>query len=79
MPETRPTRTSEPVRYWRVRSITTRQHMTARIGAGEAERDGERRDQHQQQPDRRRDGDQDLVGDPGVGADPAGSIGRGRR
>ncbi len=31
IPETRPTRTSVPVRYWRVRSITTRQHVTARI------------------------------------------------
>ena len=28
-PETSPTSTSVPVRYWRVRSITTRQHMTA--------------------------------------------------
>ena len=72
MPETRPTSTSGPVRYCRVRSITTRQHRTARIGAGQAERDRERRDQHEQQADRRGDGDQDLVGDARVGADPAG-------
>ena len=30
MPDTRPTSTSVPVRYWRVRSMTTRQHITAR-------------------------------------------------
>ncbi len=38
--------------------------------AGHAEPDRERREEHQQQPDGRGDGDQDLVGDPGVGADP---------
>ena len=70
MPDPSPTRTSGPVRYWRVRSITTRQATTGEQRAGEPEGDRERRDQHQQQPDGRRDRDQDLVGDPRVGADP---------
>ena len=70
MPDTRPTSTSVPVRYWRVRSMTTRQHMTARTAPATPERDRERRDQHQQQADRGRDRDQDLVRHPRVGADP---------
>ena len=39
-------------------------------GAGRAERDRDGRDEHQQQPDRRRDRDHELVGEPRVGAEP---------
>ena len=58
------------MRYWRVRSITTRQDTTASSVPDRPEAHRQRRDEDQQQADRRGGRDQDLVGDPGVGADP---------
>ena len=69
MPETRPASTSEPVRYWRVRNMTARQHTAGQDRAVDAAPDGERGEQDEQGADRGRDREQDLVADAGVVGD----------